>query len=89
MALKCVALPPLPGQNAYQGGLQIGKAHRFDKVLLKTGAETRLDVLLGAKAAQRNAMQPVTMLHLRHDLPPAAIGQPEIADEQVKFLLCG
>lgn len=67
--------------------LQFLKIYRFGQVMIETGVQTALDILLHAKTTQCDAHQRLSRFGGAHDVTTIAIGQPDVANQSVKTLV--
>src|SRR5688572_11707782 len=72
--------------DALDRGLELFDGDGFGQVLVEAGLAAAVQVLVHAEAADGDALHVVSRLQQAHDVVAAAVGQGEVADDQVDLL---
>ncbi len=79
----------LGADNALDDRHQLTDIHRLDDMIEKTHFPTTPLILVHAVTAQSDAFDPVTVAKLFHQIVAGPVGQPQVANDDVKPLGAG
>src|SRR5205814_7462511 len=83
--LRRLPLQRCRGYHPVDRRFEIFHFHRFDEMLGKSGFHAFRDVAVHSESADRNSGNSRNRAKISHQLCPSAVGQRDVADEQVKW----